>query len=188
LKAKLPSLLLRIGHYTSRRRLCGGRVARTRGLRQHSSPTMMRLHRSLRIAVLTVLLVVFATGTDSAASGQAGDALVAELDAERFRAYAASRRQQSSRGGPGDADGDATPPPAAGEAAAAAPAPPADPPAAAKPDAAGDKPKGAVTEGGSDECDVCTYALENKEMLQPYLCRGLRDQAQQMAVSCGSRT
>lgn len=33
-----------------------------------------------------------------------------------------------------------------------------------------------------DECDVCTYVLENKEMLQPYLCRGLKTPGQQMAV------
>ena len=31
-------------------------------------------------------------------------------------------------------------------------------------------------------CEVCTYVLENKEMLQPYLCRGLKEPAQQITV------
>lgn len=40
----------------------------------------------------------------------------------------------------------------------------------------------------TDECDVCTYVLANKANLQPYLCRGLREPAQQMAVRvCGWR-
>lgn len=38
---------------------------------------------------------------------------------------------------------------------------------------------GGAVAGGSDECDVCTYVIENKEMQQPYLCRGLRTPAQQ---------
>lgn len=33
-----------------------------------------------------------------------------------------------------------------------------------------------------DSCEVCTYVLENKEMLQPYLCRGLKDPSQQLTV------
>lgn len=113
----------------------------------------------------------------AAAAGALLDASAASdiaLDAERFALLSSGHRRHllldpdPASGGPaptGDAAGGAAAPsPAPAEGAGAATA------------AAGS------SAGGSDECDVCTYALENKEMLQPYLCRGLRDPQQQIAV------
>ncbi len=37
--------------------------------------------------------------------------------------------------------------------------------------------------GSGDGCAVCTYALENKESNQPFLCRGLLDPPSQILVS-----
>ena len=33
-------------------------------------------------------------------------------------------------------------------------------------------------------CEICNYVMENKQMHQPFLCRGLKDPAQQQTVSC----
>ena len=32
-------------------------------------------------------------------------------------------------------------------------------------------------------CEICNYVMENKQMHQPFLCRGLKDPAQQQTVS-----
>ena len=54
------------------------------------------------------------------------------------------------------------------------------PPDAAAPPAADPAAAPAAPQG--DGCSVCTYVLENKEVQQPFLCRGLSDPAQQIMV------
>lgn len=41
--------------------------------------------------------------------------------------------------------------------------------------------------GAAASCEVCVYVVENKQMHQPFLCRGLKDPAYQQSVStcCG---
>jgi len=36
---------------------------------------------------------------------------------------------------------------------------------------------------GASDCEVCVYVVENKQMHQPFLCRGLKDPAYQQTVS-----
>jgi len=114
-----------------------------------------------RLGLAAVLLAAAAVLTHSSGAGES-------VDAERFRVYG-SQRSSALREDPPDAGGAGAP--AAGAGAPAAGAANGAPAAAAGADG-----------GGSDECDVCTYVLENKELLQPYLCRGLNDPSQQMTV------
>ena len=37
--------------------------------------------------------------------------------------------------------------------------------------------------GAASACEVCVYVVENKQMHQPFLCRGLKDPAYQQTVS-----
>jgi hypothetical protein len=60
--------------------------------------------------------------------------------------------------------------------------PPADAPSAGTSGDVSPAPSAGAVAGGQDDCDVCTYVLQNKELLQPYLCRGLNTPSQQLAV------
>ena len=42
---------------------------------------------------------------------------------------------------------------------------------------------GAGVMGAAASCEVCVYVVENKQMHQPFLCRGLKDPAYQQSVS-----
>ena len=86
---------------------------------------------------------------------QSQDAL--HHDASLSAVFLEMHARDEPAGGPADA----TPEPGSGAIAAAAPA---------------------AASSMADGCSVCTYVLENKEVQQPFLCRGLQDPAQQIMV------
>jgi hypothetical protein len=135
---------------------------------------------SLSFALLATSVVCAGSSAASGAGAFAERVLAAGGAGASLAAAALPRFREASLGG-GRVWAQDDGPAAGGDAGAAGGGADAGGGAPAAGAGAGGAPAAVATAGGgSDECDVCTYVLENKEMQQPYLCRGLKTPLQQM--------